>query len=104
MSLPIRHGGGEPKSVLVTDAGEILAEKDDKRSYMEIRTNNDAGDGPVGRVFLAISDQHTAVYLKGIFLDPGETYTIGLDNLTPARITAITKPGSSCLVFVQEGK
>jgi hypothetical protein len=102
---PIRHGGGPSGLVTVTDSAAIVIQPNDKnRKYLEIQNNSDAAYGNSGRVYLSISDSIDAVALSGLYLVPGAVYTMTVDNLSPARVTAIAASGESSDISWQVGR
>jgi hypothetical protein len=96
--MPIRHGGGESGMIPVTDAAAV-----EIRKYLEIQNNSDVKYGPIGRVYISISDTIDAQNNSGLYLDPGAVYTMTVDNLSTARVSAIAATGEASQIYWQEG-
>ena len=102
--IPIRHGGGESGMIPVTDASAVVIRPNQRlRKYLEIQNNSDVKYGASGRVYLSISDTIDAQNNSGLYLDPGAVYTMTVDNLSTARVTAIAATGESSQIYWQEG-
>jgi hypothetical protein len=104
MAAVEKSGGGEAGSVLVDDTGTIVViPRNQNRNFVEIQ-NNDGLDGqPAARCHLRINNEGNAEYGKGIFLNPGGSYFMGLDNLSIADIKAVTDTGTTTTIYYQLG-
>jgi hypothetical protein len=93
-----RHGGGPHGSVAITDATTVVVPYDRHRTYLEIQNGGQEG------CHLSVSDSLDAVFGSGLYLAPGSVYTVGITNLTPARISAICDAALSTTLFYQIGR
>jgi len=93
------HGGGPAGKVPVTDISTPVQENDQLRSYLEIQ-NSSTGN----RCHLRFSDDEGATWDAGLYLDPGDVYTMTTDNLTYARVSAVCDSGQTTDLYYQVGR